>query len=173
MYRTLCRQEIRKEYIRRDELIFSILSSNPAGLYSAMRNAKSSGIPSISNLLCNGVLYPQEMVADGFFHSLSLLKDPPASNFPSETENFIIAIAEAGPQIPFLSPKDTEDILSSLRPNVTDLCSLSIKHFLNLGDLGILLFSELLINSKLVFQNTGFYGHFYNPVSTGFFSLNL
>ena len=111
-----------------------------------MRNCKSSWNPVPSSLHCDGITFPQDIVPDGFYHSLSLLKNPPVL-FPvksSELSEHIIAIAEAGPKIPFLSVKDASDILSSLKPNVTDLYSLSAKHFLFSGETGILLFREIL-----------------------------
>ena len=51
----------------------------------------------------------------------------------SSVANQIIEIARAGTPIPQLFDNDAEKVLHSLRPNVTDLFSNSVMHFLNLS----------------------------------------
>ena len=150
------RQQTRAELSRirnqRDEELSSILSKNPSAAHKALKSAKQAASSEIHNLKVGNRLYTGNKVPDGFFDSLSSLKSPDmsplhSSNSFQETlldyEN-ILKIARHGEKIPPISPKDSTELLHSLKANVNDFYSITASHFINAGFEGLKHFHFLL-----------------------------
>ena len=60
----------------RDNLLHTVLSSNPGSLFKAVRSSKSNSTPNTQSLKVGGKLYTGKSVSDGFYESLSSLKAP-------------------------------------------------------------------------------------------------
>ena len=143
---------------QRDELLQSVLSSDPRKLFKSVRKAKSAGTPSLHMLQVGKNVYTEDAVPDGFFESLLSLKNPdpnirlsnPAFLSTSTSFLHIVELAKAGPPLPALSTTEAEKILLRLRPDVLDLFSISARHYLAAGSSGVEHFASLL---NLVISN--------------------
>ena len=146
------RQEQKQDDIARDEKISSCLVENPTALFRSIKSFKSSGSTTINKLHVNGKTYIGDQVPDGFFDSLNSLKAPdltPIHSTPQfrdtllDFEN-IIKICRHGQNIPEISPKQSTEILLSLRADVNDFYSITANHFINAGRAGFTHFHFLL-----------------------------
>ena len=117
-------------------------------LYSSVRKSKSSN-SNIQKLQVGNLTYSGDFVADGFYYALDELKNPDYSkNISHQDSSYLylqlLEIAKLGPPIPPPSVADSEKILKGLKPDVSDLYSISPKHYLSAGPEGILHFNSLL-----------------------------
>ena len=137
---------------KRDKNLFDILSTNPSAAHRSIKASKSSSSSDIQNLKVDNKIYTGEKVPDGFFDSLSSLKAPDMSSlysspFYQETlldyEN-VLKIARDGAKIPAISPRDSTDLLYSLKSEVNDFFSITPSHFINAGFEGLEHFHFLL-----------------------------
>ena len=55
----------------------AIISKNPSRAFKAIRKSKSGNIKNINTLTVGKVTYKGKCVKDGFYDSLSALKNPP------------------------------------------------------------------------------------------------
>ena len=60
-----------QEARQRDELLHTVLSSDPSKLQAAVRKSKSVGVPSVHLLQVGKNTYTGDSVADGFYEALS------------------------------------------------------------------------------------------------------
>ena len=89
---------------------------------------------------------------DGFYDSISFLKSisqesiSSSHTFQSFSEDYanIMEICSHGEELPPISVDKASDILHSVKPHVTDLYSITAKHYINAGESGILHFCKLL-----------------------------
>ena len=150
--RRLTRDVKRKEGQLRDTRLASVLSSNPAALYSFMRKSKSGEVRDIHQLKVGAKTYSGSSVPDGFYDSLSSLKAPDMTSitnsasykqYSSDYEH-ILEICQSGLKIPNLSLEQAVSLLRSLKPDVNDLNSVTPAHFINAGREGFVHFAFLL-----------------------------
>ena len=149
--RAAVRSTTRQAARQRDELLHSVLSSDPSKLQTAVRKAKSMEVPAVDLLQVGKHTYAGDSVPDGFFESLLKLKVPEnsptsSSEFLSTSENYrhIIEMAKSGPPLPSLSTQDAVKLLERVRPDVLDLYSISARHYLMAGTAGHEHFAALL-----------------------------
>ena len=145
----------------RDQLLYSVLQSNPRKVYSTLKSkgAKSSKIHSLK---VGNKVYTGSNVSDGFFDSLSSLKAPDMSHIhssPSYQSIFsdystIRKICSSGLKIPPISPRDATEILYNLKPDVNDLYSVTARHYINAGIEGARHFHFLM---NLIIQNVNLF----------------
>ena len=97
---------------QRDELLHTVLSTDPSKLQTAVRKAKKVGEPAVHFLQVGKHTYTGDSVPDGFYEALFNLKVPEMSptscpEFLPTSENFrhIIELAKSGPPLPSLSTK--------------------------------------------------------------------
>ena len=137
---------------KRDKNLFEILSSNPSAAHRSIKASKSSSSSDIQTLKVDNKIYSGENVPDGFFDSLSTLKAPDMSSLYSsphyqetllDYEN-VLKIAREGSKIPAISPKDSTNLLYSLKSEVNDFYSITPSHFINAGFEGLEHFHFLL-----------------------------
>ena len=146
----------------RDNLVNSVLDSNPGGLFTAVKSFKSSSSSKIQSLKVGKKVYLGKTVPDGFFDSLSSLKSPDMTTIHSSPSyqatlsdyNTIRKICNAGLKIPPISPREATEILFSLKPDVNDLYSITARHYINAGMEGARHFSHLM---NMVIQNVNLF----------------
>ena len=73
-HRKLVRHHKPKESIKRDELLYSIQSSNPSAIFSSLKRSKRSKAGNIQKLTVGDKVYTSDNVKDDFFGSISKLK---------------------------------------------------------------------------------------------------
>ena len=141
----------RQQARERDELLHSVLSSDPSRLYTAVRKAKNVGVPAVHLLQVGDHSYAGNSVPDSFYESLLNLKAPENSPLSSPehfstSENYrhIIELAKAGPPLPSLSTQEAVALLERVRPDVLDLYSIFARHYLMAGTAGHEHFASLL-----------------------------
>ena len=149
--RAAVRSSNRQKARQRDELLHSVLSSDPSKLQSAVRKAKNAGEPAVHLLQVGKHTYTGDFVPDGFYEALSNLKVPDVSptsspEFLSSSETYrnIIELAKSGPPLPSLSTQEAVALLKRVRPDVLDLFSISARHYLAAGPAGHEHFASLL-----------------------------
>ena len=140
------------EAVKRDQLLSTILTTNPSTAYSFLRASKNINTGPIQTLSVGNKIYSGDSVSDGFFDSLASLKAPCMSDIHSSTSfqrynsdyEQIMKICTAGMKIPAITGKDASVLLHSLRPEVNDLNSLTANHFIYAGLEGVVHFTFLL-----------------------------
>ena len=150
-YRQAIRMEQQQDCDKRDTNIHKILSSNPSNVFSSIRGFKSTEA-SINKLKVGDKIYNDDQVPDGFFDSLSSLKSPDMSNieatheYQSTLSDYvnIVKICSEGRTIPAITPQHSMKILLNLKPNVSDLYSITPHHFIHAGPEGHQHFHHLL-----------------------------
>jgi hypothetical protein len=141
-----------EESAKRDELLHSVLDTNPAALYKSISAHKSGSTRDVQKLNVGEKIYTGAQVTDGFFDALSTLKAPDmtdihaSASFKRYNEDYkhIMKICSAGVQIPSLSGKDAMALLHSLRADVNDLYSTTAAHYIHAGMEGAIHFTFLI-----------------------------
>ena len=153
MYRHTIRQTQILDDIARDQKMNTLLQKNPStSLFRSIKRFKSENNSNISNLKVNRKKYSGEQIPDGFYDSLSSLKAPDMSPIHSSPEykntlldyENIVKICKQAKKIPPINPKQSTDILLSLRAEVNDFYSITASHFINAGKAGYEHFHFLL-----------------------------
>ena len=110
----------------------------------------------INKLTVGKETFTGDNVKKGFYKSVSQLKtrDPALATSKTFQEfvgshNHILEISKSGKTIPLLSWETAKNLLKSIKPNVTDLHSISALHYINGGDDVILHFQLIIINAFL------------------------
>ena len=118
---------------KRDNLVHSVLSSDPSSLYKTIRQSKNPQTSKLPSLRVSDKVYSGSAVPDGFFDSLSSLKSPDMSRIYLSTAykdtsydfSIIKKICSTSLKIPEISSRDASDLLYSLRRDVNDLFSIT------------------------------------------------
>jgi hypothetical protein len=150
--RLLVRATHRQEAAKRDERLHTVLSTDPASLYSTIRAMKAGSADRIQKLTVGATTYSGSKVPDGFYHSLSNLKCPDMSTIHSSDSyrryatdhHHILKICQAGLKIPSLTEQGALKLLQSLKADVNDLFSITARHYLNAGPEGLAHWTYLL-----------------------------
>ena len=135
----------------RDEKLISILTDNPAALYSFIRSTKKANTTSIDKLTVGKKVYLENKVADGFYDAMTALKtiepeelfDQDISEQISNYEH-IMHLCTDKQRLPQISLSKAENIISRLKKNVKDFYSVTALHYINAGHDGLLHFHALL-----------------------------
>ena len=151
-----CQRAVRAETslqrLQKGEKLFEVLSSNPTAAFRSIKSSSRTSSQPIQNLKVKQKLYTGKNVPDGFFDSLSSLKAPDLSDLHSTShyqanlmdyEN-VLKIARNGLKMPPISPKQSTEIIHSLKANVNDFYSITASHFINAGFEGLKHFHFLL-----------------------------
>ena len=114
-----------------------------------MKQAKVDSSPVVQVLDFEGDLFVGDDVADGFYHAMSKLKTNDHSDNPEfiEAENIhrqIIELAKIGTPIPPIPLEESSKILMKMKANVSDIYSISPRHFIESGEVGLGFFNFLL-----------------------------
>ena len=140
--------------LERDSNLFSILTNDPARLYSSIRRNKRQSVM-INKLTVGKETFTGDNVKKGFYKSVSQLKtrDPALATSKTFQEfvgshNHILEISKSGKTIPLLSWETAKNLLKSIKPSVTDLHSISALHYINGGD-DVILHFQHIINAVL------------------------
>ena len=135
--------------IERDNQLLALLSKQPKDIFKAFKNAKSSQSSKLKSLQVGNKTYSEESVADGFFDNISQLKTLPeitATAFErfAEDHRHIIEISKSGRKVPKVTVIEAEALLKKMRPNVSDIFSVTAAHYINGGPTTIKHFQFLL-----------------------------
>ena len=127
-------------------------------MHKTIRKEKAAASSAISNLKVGDKIFSGNNVCDGFFKSLSGLKDPDMSivtDTPAYMETLrdykhVMELAKSGAAIPAIQLYQSVELLYSVRLEVNDLFSITAAHFINAGAAGLrhfhLLMSSLVTN---------------------------
>ena len=141
-HRKAVRRKRTEEGIRRDKLASSILTNNPTKLFQAVRAGTKSSNQVIKKLFVNDKVYEGDEVCDGFYDNISFLKTE-AHNDLHTSENFVAAdeeyknilkLCKQGLKVPSISIEETQKILYSIRPAVSDFASVTAYHYRHAGN---------------------------------------
>ena len=139
--------------IKRDEEVFSILSSNPNRIYKRIKSLKSSATEEIPFLTVGEERYYGKNVKDGFFASIKNLKT--SADMINVTEHWagidikedyrnILDICRSKVDLPKISIEESTSILMKMKPTVNDFYSVTTLHYINAGKAGLVHFNFLL-----------------------------
>ena len=151
-HQKLVRLRIMEENSNRDSKTFSICSAHPAKLFLAVKSLRKTAGIAVKKLKVYDKLYEGDSVCDGFYESINFLKteahidldsSPSFQSARQEYEN-ILKICQEGPKLPKITLAKTCEILSSIRPAVTDYSSISGYHYRYSGEAGLKHLQELL-----------------------------
>ena len=151
-YRQTVRRMRLKQSVKRDSKLDSILSKDPSGIYSYLRSSRMTKTSKIQSLKVGDKLYEGDMVADGFFDSMTSLKscnmeslsnDPKLSHHFSNYEH-IMKICENGQNIPKISYKNAAKLLQKMKTHVIDIYGITPLHYSHAGKEGIAHYAALL-----------------------------
>ena len=151
-HQRLVRSNNAMDSLKRDQKLHSVLSTNPSSLYKAIKVNKKANGGRIERLIVSNDLYLGDEVADGFFNSLKALKTSNVESLEastayasfSEDYEHIIEICSNGDKIPNVTLAKSQELLMSMKPGVSDLYSLTARHYLNAGVAGVQHFHLLL-----------------------------
>ena len=152
--RKLSRLRIKSLQLKSNMTFNSLVSKDPSRAFKAIRYSKNSKIKNINTLSVGQVTYKGKCVKDGFYDSLSALKNPPTAPSYGDYDldyKLILWISSSQP-IPLIPIQTTEKILYSLKKHVHDINNICPLHFINAGHAGIKIFHTLL-TSLIVFIN--------------------
>ena len=133
------------------------LRNDPSKIHKSIRQRRTAS-SNISRLTVGSHVYSGDNVPDGFFASLSALKDPDmtsimgSSSFSETLRDYthILKLAQAGGVIPSIELYQSIELLYSLKADVNDLFSITAAHFINAGAAGLrhfhLLMTALIAN---------------------------
>ena len=152
LHRKLVRGHDLKENVKRDERLFSLLSSNASSMFRKIRASKASNTEEIQSLKVGSMEYYGENVKNGFFKSLSDLKSRKPSkdkenyvvNDIMEDYSNILDICQFKKDLPNISLLDSSKILHQMKSTVNDIYSITTLHFINAGVEGVEHFHFLL-----------------------------
>ena len=141
-----------KQSIKRDQMLDSILTKNPAQLYTYLKSCKQTKSLQIEKLSVGGKVYSGCMVGDGFFDSMSSLKTcdlDSLSNDPVLTDHFsncehILKICQQNRNIPLINHVAADKLLKRMKVHVTDIYGITAKHYINAGEDGLEHFMNLI-----------------------------
>ena len=159
-HRKLVRSYKACESVKRDQKLFSFASGNPNIINKSLKQSKTNSCTKIQSLTVGSKVYTGESIPDGFYDSLLTLKTQSIPSTPQLQSLFddydgIVELCTSGPEIPHISLKTSTDILSSMRPAVNDLYSITASHYINAGQEGLEHFNVLmnsLISDLNLFQ---------------------
>ena len=111
---------------------------NPAKVHQSIKKGKSASC-SINTLRVASKTFSRDNVSNGFFESLSNLKEPDMSTITSSAvfrdklrdyEN-IMELARSGAAIPSIELHQSVELLYSVKRDVNDLFSITAAHFIS------------------------------------------
>ena len=127
------------------------LAQQPNVVYKSIKN-KHAARSSVSTLKVGDKVFSDKLVPDGFFMSLSDLKQPDMSAIYQSAEycetlsdyRNIMELVKIGEAVPNIQPHESIEILYSLKSDVNDLFSITACHFINAGAAGLRHFHRLM-----------------------------
>ena len=121
-------------------------------MFKSIKRVKSTNFTQIRKVNVGNKTFTGHLIPDGFYSSLSALKEPDmttihsSSSYQSTLSDYqhILKICSAGVKIPAILPAAAMELLYSLKPDVTDLHSITPRHYINAGMEGAKHFSSIL-----------------------------
>ena len=150
-YRQAVRKHRLKDSLERYHKLDDIFV-NPTAAFKYLKTCRRSKQTRIEELLVGDKLYTGSAVCDGFYDSMTSLKQcdlEELRNDPYLSDQFtnydiIVKISQGQPPIPPISLTKSTTILKSLKKDVKDYYSITALHYLNAGHEGLLHYNCLL-----------------------------
>ena len=154
--KTKHRREVRsfniEESIRRDDALLL----DPKATYASIRRSKKAEHRKLNILKVGNDVYEGDEIPHGFYHSILHLKTKDIERLDHSTHyndflgdyDNIIKLCRDSPNMPTISESKALSLLHRLKPDVADFYSVTPKHYLFAGPLGIKHFT-LLLNTLL------------------------
>ena len=141
-----------KEDIKRDNTLFSILSSNPKSAYSSIKASKRGPSCQVPYITVGNKTYSGDQVPDGLFDSIRNLKSQDketlhsSPSFLSYSQDYhnIMKLSENNRLLPNISVDTSNKLLLKMKPHVADFSSITPLHYINAGSDGSLHFNFFL-----------------------------
>ena len=129
-----------------------MMFSNPASAHAYIRSCKKSQPRKIELLRVGDLEYQGSNVCDGFYHSMTTLKQCDISKLREEQPlsdqfinyDIIIQLCRKKAPIPPISIANSTKILESMKKNVSDYYSVTALHYLYAGQEGLLHYHHIL-----------------------------
>ena len=136
----------------RDRQLYNIMGENPSKVFSLIKSFKNTQHGAIAKLTVGQKTYHGQQVADGFYESMSSLKqcDPESlKSVPELSEklldyNTIIKLCQNHQGMPAIAMDKSNELLLKIKKNVKDHYSITSQHYLNAGQEGLQHFNALL-----------------------------
>ena len=138
--------------VERDMQLYSIMGSSPATVFNFVKSLKGSKTANIAKLTVGKRTYYDKDIADGFYDSMSSLKQVDYNDIlsePSIAEKFIdydliVKLCQDNHKIPAINLETSTKLLLTIKKNVKDHYSITSQHYINAGNEGFLHFNILL-----------------------------
>ena len=159
-HRSLVRAIRTKKEQKQDEKLFTILSSNPAPAFRAIKSSKSSSQVQVPYITVDNKKYVGDKVIDGFYESISNLKSlnseqlhssPYHSSMMEDYQN-IKSLCTRKVSLPQLSLEKSTSILKRIKSSVNDIYSITANHYIFAGTAGYIHYN-LLLNAFIMDVN--------------------
>ena len=139
------------------------MGENPGKVFSFIKSTKANQSAAIAKLTVGSKTYYGENVADGFYDSMSSLKQCDPDTIMTQPElseklldyDTIIKICQDHQGIPAITPDKSSKLLLKLKRDVKDHYSITSQHYINAGDEGLNHFNALLNNIIVNLNNAG------------------
>ena len=147
----------------RDAKLYSVMGENPGKVFRTIRSLKNYQVNSIAKLTVGEQTYHGKNVADGFYHSMSALKEcdmETLHSLPGLAEKLvdydtIISLCQHQQGLPPMDLEVSTKLLKSLRKDVRDHYSITSQHYLHAGDQGLKHFNKLMNGIIADLNNAG------------------
>ena len=152
-YHKAVRVQTMKEDNARDTQLFSIIGESPAKVFSHIKRLKHTKRSATKRLIVGDKTYIDQYVADGFFESMSTLKQCDIASLQNDPDisaklldyEIIIKLCEDDPgTIPDISLEKSNKLLHKIKKSVKDYYSITSEHYINAGKEGLQHYNLLL-----------------------------
>ena len=138
--------------ITRDTQIFDIIGESPSKVFSHIKSMKGTQSCATAKLTVGAKTYCGSRVADGFYESMTSLKQCDVDSLSSEPGlaeklsdyNLIIKLCQEHEGIPAVDLSKSTEILRRIKKNVRDHFSITALHYIHAGEEGLLHFNLVL-----------------------------
>ena len=138
--------------LARDSQLFDIIGENPGKVFRLIKSMKKQHSGGTAKLTVGEKVYCGERVADGFYESMTSLKQCDIERLNSEPElaeklldyKLIVELCQSHEPIPKIDMKKSTEILQRIKRDVRDHYSTTALHYLYAGDEGLQHYNLLL-----------------------------
>ena len=163
LYHQTVRNLSMQEDLDRDTKLFSIIGENPSKVFSQIRSLRNTKRSATDKLTVGNRIYCGKYVADGFYNSMTTLKQCDLASLESECElasklqdyATIMKLCEGSYNLPRINLDKSTKLLHKIKRNVRDHYSITSQHYINAGQEGLLHFNLLLNGIIAEVKNAG------------------
>ena len=148
-----------KEVVHNEDL-FSLVSADPSSAFKLIKSSKASSTVQVPHIMVGNKKYEGDRVVDGLFESISKLKNLDTEQLANSQHHISLMedykniryLCSNKTDLPAISVERSSEIMGKLKPSVTDLYSITPRHFINAGSAGLVHYN-LLLNTLIIDVN--------------------